>query len=153
MKNNLTQGASGGEGFEPIESESIQDLSTSKASFGALGSDTWGIRHWPTFFQYLENRFAFSAALLSVAGYVIIAAAGQFDTLGKYVGYLLFLALILTSYNFYEKGISKDKKSLILISLAALLFAIVLYQNWKYMQNFYQNLKPYFVIQKQSSGK
>lgn len=133
MEENGTKGIRNpDEGFQPVTQELGVDKTSRQNSLDMSGGDRLGIKHWPGLFKYLEDHFAFSASLLSIAGYVIIAAFGAIQTLGQYLAYILFLCGVAVVYNFDK--IEKNRKWLYAaVVLIAILLVCVLFFTWNYV--------------------
>lgn len=143
MDENGTIGIADTEGFQSVN----QEQGLSKTSFSgeqsSSGDDRLGIRHWPRLFEYLENHFSFSASLLSIIGYVIIAAFGAMSTLGQYLGYILFLCVIVFIYNLDKK----DRKWLyFFMAVTIVLIGFVCIQNWYSLTSLYHTLNKPFEV-------
>jgi hypothetical protein len=139
MDNGPTKGISGTGGWEPINPDSSGRPTTEEV---VTGGDTWGTRHWPKLFQYLEEHFAFSAAILAIVGYVVIAAFGEMRSIGQYIGYLVFLGIILFVYS----GNKKDKKWMYAFFISLFILLIVgIYYLWPWLLIGYNKINNYFI--------
>lgn len=90
MEDGGTKGISSTEGFKPLD-QTFESQPTSSEGVPRSG-DPFGFQHVPTLMQYLEDHSAFTAVVLSIIGYVVIAAFGGIKTLGQYLGYIIFLS-------------------------------------------------------------
>lgn len=143
MDEQATRGISDTRGFQSITQEADKVGTTFSTQEDSVMPDRLGIRYWPKLFQYLEEHFSFSASILSITGYVIIAAFGSMQTLGQYLGYILFLGGILFVYNFNKKNI----RWLYFFMIATfLLIGILLFQNWSYIHQKYRSINKPFGI-------
>lgn len=107
-----TKGISDTSGFKPVFS-SEKNPTLSKEEDAPQGQMKY-LRDVPQVLQTLEERFPFTAIIISVVGYITIAAFGQMNSLGKYGGYILFLIFTFGIYkNLYWKKVSdtEEKKS------------------------------------------
>lgn len=55
-------------------------------------------RYLPAALKSIEDNFPVSFVVLCVAGYILIAAFGKMDTLGKFIGYIVFLLFAAFGY-------------------------------------------------------
>ena len=146
MENNGTKGILSTEGFQSVNQETGSTNTQFYNEKTESGDDHLGIRHWPRLFQYLEEHFSFSASLLSIVGYVIIAAFGSMQNLGQYLGYIIFLCGILFVYNFDRK----DKRWIyFFIATTFLLIGIIVFQNWHIISSNYRLVNKPFQIDAQ----
>lgn len=86
----------------------------------------------PKILGHLEEHFPFTASLVVVIGYVVIAAAGSMENLGQYLGYLLFCALTFLYYLISTRqkiDVEGNKRSKLIVVVALILLTIVLVQN------------------------
>ncbi len=138
----LTQGTlNSSEKWQPIEGQGSSSSTSAGASVNS--EDKFGVRHLPGLFQYLEGHFAFSAALLSIIGYVVIAAFGQMQALGQYFGYIIFLAVVLFVYTPEKR--EKKWKYLFIITLTALI-VILCYIFWSDLVMLYRQMNIPFSL-------
>jgi|CXWL01.1.fsa_nt_gi hypothetical protein len=138
-----TQGAST-TGLEPIEQDATggQSTSTQGGEFQGSGPVSEALRNVPSLFQFLENNFSFFAVMLSVFGYVIIAAFGGMENLGQYLGYVVFLCCVFTIYSF--KKWKNNGKTYLFSGVIILLVGLLCFQNWSLLSNGYTALSKYF---------
>lgn len=85
------------------------------------------IKYGPKFLKELETNFAFTAALISIIGYIVIAAFGQMNSEKKYFGYLFFLLIIFIFYRLLKKIFIIKHQTWLII----LLIVIITCQNFK----------------------
>lgn len=142
MDEQKTKGISDIGGFQSVNSGensggTFYDKSVSE------GNDRLGIKHWPSLFSYMESHSSFSAAVLSVIGYVIIAAFGSMETLGQYLGYIIFLSIIGFTYNFNKKG---GKYLYLFIAVILLLIGFIVFQNWSKISSYYRTINKPFQV-------
>lgn len=152
---NLTGDNMSTTGINPSEGDFLdvapKKQSQKTASQGNLNSSNTGLGQAldrvPLVINTLEDRFPFTALVLSIVGYVIIAALGEMNSVGKYLGYLFFLFMVLAVYEVLklfmkltEKDTVKDTARLckILIVVLALitivLVSYVVYSNFQYLR-------------------
>ena len=131
------------------ESESYKDKKTDSISEKTKDLDwkTSVVKDGAKLFAVLELNFAFTASLISVVGYIIIASFGEMNSVKKYFGYLFFLIFVFLVYKLSkEKIISvsyKDiNKFLLYISLFFLL--IFLFQNFDIIKIIFLEIKSWF---------
>jgi len=105
-------------------------------SFRKSTSSNWSdmMKVAPAFLVKLEENLAFTATLLSIVGYVVIAAFGQMDSLKKYFQYLLFLLFTFCIYKalkteYFPKWYKKIKINKILLFFLIVFFLIIVGQN------------------------
>jgi Na+/proline symporter len=101
----------------------------------------------------LEERFPFTASLISVIGYITIATFGQMNSLANYGGYIIFLLLILGVYKaFTKQSVEEEKKKsfyknaffiLLMVTLICLGFLVRPY--FPYLKLFYQKVNNSFL--------
>jgi type IV secretory pathway VirB2 component (pilin) len=138
-----TQGISNSnEKWQPINQSQSSTAPTSGGNSNESG-DRFGFSHLPRLFQYLEGHFAFSAALLSIIGYVVIAAFGQMQALGQYFGYIIFLAIVLFVYT--PEKTEKRWKYLFIIT-AIILIGILCYTFWSDLVVLYRQMNIPFSL-------
>jgi hypothetical protein len=120
-----TKGVTDSKGFQPLDASNVKnETSTNIPDSG--GTDRLGFRFIPPLINYLQDNFLFTAILLSIVGYIVIASFGGMETLGQYFRYILFLCLAFVVY-----GIAKlHRIALSLLILAVVVLAsIVTFQN------------------------
>lgn len=144
MDENTTKGVADiTQGFQSVNaSDSSKGTGFSDKTVG-VENDRLGIRHWPGLFDYMESHAPFTAAVLSILGYIVIAAFGSMETLGQYLGYIIFLAIIGYIYNFNKK---EGKYFYLLIALLLLMFSILVFQNWDIVSSYYKKINKPFQI-------
>lgn len=144
MDENTTRGViNSTQGFQSVNAgDSSKGTGFSDKPEG-VESDRLGIKHWPRLFDYMESHAPFTAAVLSILGYIVIAAFGSMETLGQYLGYIIFLAIIGYIYNFNKKG---GKYLYLLIALLLLMFGILVFQNWDTVSSYYKKVNKPFQI-------
>ncbi len=138
-----TRGAMSGE-FQPLNQNEDDTSPDTEANTPKISvHDPLGVSHWPGFLKYLENNFAFSAALLSIIGYVVIAAFGAMASLGQYLGYILFVCGVVFVYNLNKR----DKRWLYFFIIVCILLAgFIVIQNWSLIADIYHYLgRPFDV--------
>lgn len=149
MEENGTKGILSTEGFQPVNQEQSSAQTTFYNDENKSSEDRLGIRHWPRLFQYLEEHFAFSASLLAIIGYVIIAAFGSMENLGQYLGYIVFLCGILFVYNFEKK----EKRWLyFFIITTSILIGLAVFQNWNLIATAYRTLNGPFQVDSKTNS-
>lgn len=144
MDENGTKGIHDTSNFQPIDQTGgFTQTSFSNDEYPISGEDRLGFRHLPKLFQYLEEHFLFSALLLSIIGYVVIAAFGSIKTLGQYLGYIIFLCITMSIYN-----IDKKNQRLIYFLLISIfiLLAIIIMQNWDFITSLYHTYNKPFEV-------
>lgn len=128
-------------GFQPI----TQQDGTGETIYTSSNenNDRFGVRYLPTLFQYLEEHFSFASSFLSIVGYVIIASFGQMQSVGQYVGYIIFLGLILFAY-------SSDKKDKVwkylFIAIFIILISFISFTYWTKIKELYHLINTMFSL-------
>lgn len=97
-------------------------------------SDRLGFSHLPVLLRHLEDNATFSLTAFSLVGYVIIAAFGEMDSIGKYIGYLLIILFTISIYKFLQTDFDSKKSKIffvpgglvVIFLLLTILFAIYL---------------------------
>lgn len=130
------------EGFVPITSNTGKPTTVSEYPDTNLGGDQHGIRYIPSIIDFLEKRFAFSAALISVIGYVIIAAFGEIQSMGQYLGYAIFLGIVLLVY----KSNEMKKLHLVLSVVSVLLLIAIVILTWDKLVEVYSYINHIFAM-------
>lgn len=105
MENNYTEDIATSSGFVPISSDAKKEAEKGTSGTDYAGGDMHGLRYVPTLINSLEEHFSFTALMASVVGYIIIAACGQMNDVGKYFGYVFF---VFSSFVFYKYLNSKE---------------------------------------------
>ncbi len=129
------------EGFVPISSDKRNPDVTVPFS-DSQGGDQHGIRYVPTIIDFLEKRFTFSAALISIIGYVIIAAFGEIRSLGQYVGYAFFLGAVFLIY----RGTELEKLKICITILIVFLIGLVVFLTWDHLAIGYHYVNQLFSL-------
>lgn len=88
----------------------------------------------PNFVGKLEERFAFSATIIALIGYIVIASFGEMKTFGQYFGYIFFLILIYLFYFFVNKQFTK---SAVITALAIIVFSQAVFLIFTYQTSIY----------------
>lgn len=78
----------------------------------------------------VENKFSVVAYLLSVFGYIFIAASGHMERFKDYFGYFSVLLITLFFYKIYNKITKRDVEYLIII---ALLMIYIVFSRYDYL--------------------
>lgn len=99
-----TKGISDTSGFSAVSSSAKNQ--TPLRDEDSLQGQMKYLKDVPQVLQTLEERFPFTAIIISVVGYITIAAFGQMNSLGKYGGYIFFLII---TFGFY-KNLYKNKE-------------------------------------------
>lgn len=76
------------------------DTDGGSGSVSTSGEDKYGLRHVPRVVEMLEDRFAFTAVLVSIIGYIVVASFGHLENFSSYLRYLIFLVMIFVLYKF-----------------------------------------------------
>lgn len=144
-----TQGAFTDE-FIPIEERN--DGKTGTSGPGYQVSDPIGLRNIPFILDYLETHFVFFGSLLSVIGYVVIAAFGSMENIGQYFGYIFFLFLVFIFYSINQKvsflkGMSSHKWVWVLSLFSFILLLIILVQNLHNIKSKYRAFNYPFIFE------
>ncbi|GMX57864.1 MAG: hypothetical protein YFSK_1940 [Candidatus Yanofskyibacterium parasiticum] len=125
MENDQTKGSNiGADDFITAESGATKETK----SIDDVGGDAHGLRYIPTLIKSLEDHFSFSVLLLSVIGYIVIAAFGQMNSLWKFFGYLFFLVTLLFFYKYKSleiRDVIKKINKFFLVSFFLLLLIII----------------------------
>lgn len=61
------------------------------------GNYGW-VKHVPKLFETLEDRFPFTAVLVGIIGYIVIASFGHLEDFGSYLRYSVFLVVAFVLY-------------------------------------------------------
>lgn len=103
------------------------------------GADPHGFRNLPGLLDYLRDNFHFSGLVFGLCGYILIATFGSMQSLGQYLGYILFLVVSIVVYLLVTKKITlKYKSQGILITIVIFLSAIIFYQNFHKIMSLYK---------------
>jgi amino acid transporter len=110
------------------------------------------IKYIPGVLGYLESKFSFTAILLSLIGYIVIAAFGQMNSVGKYFAYILFLLVLFSFYKYSEReeDFNSEAKRKVSISYFLLIgfivfFCYAVYMNFDKIKGAYISLNTYFI--------
>ena len=93
MEPNKTSGVNTS-GFVPIETYKNKSTVQIPLTEGLEEHVNYTMKILPTVVKTLEEHFSFVASIVSLVGYIVISAFGHMDSLGKYIGYTLFLLFI-----------------------------------------------------------
>lgn len=97
MESNQTSGVNIG-GFVPIETYKNKSTDQIPSTEGLEEHVNYTMKILPTVVKTLEEHFPFVASIVSLVGYIVISAFGHMDSLGKYIGYTLFLLFVYFLY-------------------------------------------------------
>lgn len=93
--------------------------------------DRYGFRHIPKLFETLENRFPFTAIVVGIIGYIVIASFGHMENFGSYLRYVIFLGSMFVLYKFLHLGkielrqVEKINKLTLSVSVLLIIFIII----------------------------
>lgn len=92
----------------------------------------------PQLLKKLQENLPFTMMIISVIGYVVIAAFGQMDTFKKYIGYCIFLTLILSTYFLFENNLFKKIKiNKVMLFLFLITITVIITQNFQHVITFF----------------
>lgn len=149
MENSDTKGVGvSNSGFISTKTSSGGETSNTQP-FSTNENDKYGIGQVPGLLKHLQGSFSFSAVLLSLVGYIVIAAFGQMNSIGKYIAYIGFILMLIIFYKSSET-INAGKKNfgkyaLIIGLIAAVLFILI--SNFSFFQKVYSTINTYFVVE------
>lgn len=114
-----------------VAGEKDADTDSGSGGVSTSSEDKYGLRHVPRVVEMLEDRFAFTAVLFSIIGYIAVASFGHLENFGSYLRYLIFLTMMFILYKFLHlqrielKQAEKiNKLTLIVLIILALFIAI-----------------------------
>ena len=112
-------------GRETAESGSA----TGASSINGENKYDW-IQHVPKVFATLEDRFPFTAALVGIIGYIVVASFGHLEDFGSYLRYAMFLIIVFVLYKFLylqkiELRQAEKINKITLVSSIILIFIVI----------------------------
>jgi hypothetical protein len=127
--NEDTKGVINKQGF--ISKESGEDDATQAPQ---MGNDPHGFGQVPGLIKALEEHLSFTILLVNVVGYVVIASFGGMNSLGQYLGYILFLSLSFVFYKILYSNIKLKNSTLILTLILIVAVSIIIIQNFHFLE-------------------
>jgi len=82
-------------------------------------------KYLPGALKAIEERFSIFFVAVGLVGYIIISAFGKMDSLGKFLGYIVFLSLCWLYFQLYTRHVSKYLLVLLVLALVFLLGYLV----------------------------
>ena len=100
------------------------------------------MRETPVMLKRLENNLPFTSLLLSIIGYIVIAATGNLNSPGQYFGFIIFLSIIFIAYKCQTNGfkVKYEKREVIYLVIIVMLIIILLIQNYNTVDQSFKQL-------------